>query len=145
MDRLIPGAGFLLARMRMRWRAADTCLRAASCVRSSPSLAFFCGVRGNLPESRSVQARSLTGAVCWRRGRRRCAGLVMGMFVAFGNAFLKTKRKSDSWDWAVHARSLAGAVRWQRGCRRCAGLAVGMFAAFKRFPRGDDPSLELYR
>ena len=69
----------------------------------------------------------------------------MGMFVAFGNAFLKTKRKSDSWDWAVHARSLAGAVRWRRGCRRCAGLAVGMFAAFKRFPRGDDPSLELYR
>ena len=26
-----------------------------------------------------------------------------------------------------------------------AALAVGMFAAFKRFPRGDDPSLELYR
>jgi len=24
MDRLIPGAGFLLARRRMRWRAADT-------------------------------------------------------------------------------------------------------------------------
>ena len=67
------------------------------------------------------------------------------MFVAFGNAFLKTKRKSDSWDWAVHARSLAGVVRWRRGCRRFAGLAVGMFAAFKRFPRGDDPSLELYR
>ena len=62
MDRLIPGAGFLLARRRMRWRAADTCLSAASCVRSSPPLAFFCGVRGTLPESRSVQARSLTGA-----------------------------------------------------------------------------------
>ena len=61
MDRLIPGAGFLLAHRRMRWRAADTCLSAASCVRSSPSLAFFCGLRGNLPESRSVQARSLTG------------------------------------------------------------------------------------
>ena len=43
MDRLIPGAVFLLAR-------------------SSPPLAFFCGVRGTLPESRSVQARSLTGA-----------------------------------------------------------------------------------
>ena len=40
----------------------------------------------------------------------------MGMFVAFGNAFLKTKRKSDSWDWAVHARSLADAAlgwRWE--------------------------------
>ena len=62
MDRLIPGAGFLLARRRMRWRVADTCLSAASCVRSSPSLAFFCKPRGTLPESRSVQARSLTGA-----------------------------------------------------------------------------------
>ena len=40
----------------------------------------------------------------------------MGMFVAFGNAFLKTKIKSDSWDWAVHARSLADAAlgwRWE--------------------------------
>ena len=62
LDRLIPGAGFLLACRRMRWRAADTCLSAASCVRGSPSLAFFCGLRGTLPESRSVQARSLSGA-----------------------------------------------------------------------------------
>ena len=50
-DRLIPGAGFLLARRRMRWIAADTCLSAASCVRSYPPLAFFCKPRGTLPES----------------------------------------------------------------------------------------------
>ena len=47
----IPGAGFLLARRRMRWIAADTCLSAASCVRSYPPLAFFCKPRGTLPES----------------------------------------------------------------------------------------------
>ena len=45
------GAGFLLARRRMRWIAADTCLSAASCVRSYPPLAFFCKPRGTLPES----------------------------------------------------------------------------------------------
>ena len=50
-DRLIPGAGFLLARRRMRWIAADTCLSAASCVRSYPPLAFFCKPRGTLPAS----------------------------------------------------------------------------------------------
>ena len=50
-DRLIPGSGFLLARRRMRWIAADTCLSAASCVRSYPPLAFFCKPRGTLPES----------------------------------------------------------------------------------------------
>ena len=50
-DRLIPGAGFLLARRRMRWIATDTCLSAASCVRSYPPLAFFCKPRGTLPES----------------------------------------------------------------------------------------------
>ena len=94
------------------------------------SNAFSCGLRGNqLPGSGGPCPEPHRRCVVGGEYARRCAGLVMGMFVAFGNAFLKTKRKSDSWDWAVHARSLAGAVRWRRGCRRCAGLAVGMFAA----------------
>ena len=40
-----------LARWKMRWRPGDTCLSAASCVRSYPPLAFFCKPRGTLPES----------------------------------------------------------------------------------------------
>ena len=47
----VKGAGFLLARRRMRWRTCATCLSEASCGTCSPSLAFFGKLRGTLPES----------------------------------------------------------------------------------------------
>ena len=50
-DRLIPGAGFLLARRRMRWETGGTCLSAASCAVCFLPLAFFRKPRGTLPAS----------------------------------------------------------------------------------------------
>ena len=47
----VKGAGFLLARRRMRWRTCATCLSEASCGTCPPSLAFFDKLRGTLPES----------------------------------------------------------------------------------------------
>lgn len=48
---LIRGAGFLLARGRLRWRTRNTCLSEASCVPRSPPLAVAHKLRGTLPGS----------------------------------------------------------------------------------------------
>ena len=48
---LIRGAGFLLARGRLRWRTRNTCLSEASCIIFFSSLAVACKPRGTFPES----------------------------------------------------------------------------------------------
>ena len=58
----MEGAGFLLARRKMRWRKGDTCLSEASCVTFSPPLAFACKLRETSPKIISARGRRLTGA-----------------------------------------------------------------------------------
>ncbi len=61
----VEGAGFLLARWKMRWRPGDTCLSNASCglCPRASALSIFLGAWRNPPGiPLSVRARSLTGA-----------------------------------------------------------------------------------